>query len=97
MTVLEAVVAGMLGCFGVSLVHLAFKILRSDKASYSRNQKRSGNAWEVLRGRTSSTRDGVRDYCVQAGLGVDPKNNAWIEKGMLSKEAVDTVLNPQGK
>jgi hypothetical protein len=85
------------GALCVTLLSVAYRLLRSDKGDYNINRIRSGRLLDPILGRVKTSRSGYRDFRVQAGLAVDRQTNTWVEQGILSEEAIDAVLQQQSQ
>ena len=87
------VVVFIAGLFvGFTFLVIGLHLARTDKNEYNKNRERVGSLGNVLFGKVRTVHDGQRDYRVRAGLAVDTKRNIWVEQGVLSEEALDSVL-----
>lgn len=81
------------GCyFGFVFLVIGIRLAKADKGEYNKNRERTGSLMDVLLGKVHTIHDGRRDYRVRAGLAVDTKQNIWVEQGVLSEEALDSVI-----
>jgi hypothetical protein len=80
---------GWIGIFGI---RLGLKIFFADKEEFRRNKEASPGKLDPIVGTLHTFYVGARDHRISAGLAVNKKTKKWVEQGILSESAVDTIL-----
>jgi hypothetical protein len=92
----SAIVLGVTGTIFVTSIIFLLRIIFGNAGEYERNRRRAGGFVKTIRGEVPTSFDGTRDSRVSAGIAIDRKNNAWLEQGKLSNEAIAGALrSPQ--
>jgi hypothetical protein len=83
-----------IGIVGLSIISVGIRLMLASRSDYDRNRERSPKPMDPIRGTLSVNHDGVRDFRVAAGLGVNLRDNTWVEQAKLSDEALLALRYP---
>jgi hypothetical protein len=92
MSVISMLVALGFATVSLTLLRLAWRLIRFDSSEYEKSRARYKSLGAVLRGEARVKRDTVPDGRVRAGLVYNKKLRRFEANGKLSNQVVDRVL-----
>jgi hypothetical protein len=78
--------------FSFSAFRLGLKIFTADAEEYRRNKEAIPSLSEAVLGKLRTFYTGGRDHRISAGLAFDTRRQKWVEQGVLSESAIDSIL-----